>query len=287
MVIVCVVLIGAQHGDVARHLAQAKVLHQHPTEFAQGQLLVAAVHGRTRINHVAQAAVVVLVHRRMLDQRFDDGGHGEQVAHTVPLDQLPKHFGVQALAGHEHGGCTARDVEQGMDARAMRQGCWRNRGIVLGGAGDEVSQMVGDHKGHLPMGEHARLGAPRGARGVEEPQGCVRVHALAGMGLPQVLVHQRVPAVLAGLGRPHTDHLAQGRAAGANGRHMVFKALFVDHDHRPAGLTQVGHLGGRKPEIGGHPDTAQPKRHPGAFKERQVVARVHQQLVAGLEPELT
>lgn len=51
---------GRQHGDAARHLAQAEVLHQHRAQLVQCALLVGVVHGRARIDHVAQRSIASL-----------------------------------------------------------------------------------------------------------------------------------------------------------------------------------------------------------------------------------
>ena len=108
-----------QHGDAAGHLAQAEILHQHGPEFLQRQTLVGAVHGRAGIDHETQRRVVVLVHRRVLNQHLDDGGHGEQVIDAVLLHQLPDRLGIELLGRQQHGGRTARHIEQRMDAGAV------------------------------------------------------------------------------------------------------------------------------------------------------------------------
>ena len=62
-----------------------------------------------------------------------------------------------------------------MHAGAMRQRRDHQRGVLLGGAGHQIGEMVGHHKGHLAMGQHRRLGSACGARGEEEPAGIVIV----------------------------------------------------------------------------------------------------------------
>ena len=67
----------------------------------------------------------------------------------------------------------ARRLHELVHAGAMRQRRDHQRGILLRGAGHEISEMVGHHEGHLAMGQHRRLGTPGGARGEEEPAGIV------------------------------------------------------------------------------------------------------------------
>ena len=88
--VVPVVMRGRQHGDVARHLAQPEILHQHRPQLVQRADLVGAIHGRACIDDIAQRGMVMRVHRRVFDQQFHDGRDGEHVGHPPSLPPAPK-----------------------------------------------------------------------------------------------------------------------------------------------------------------------------------------------------
>ena len=150
--------------------------------------------------------------------------------------------------------------------------------------------MVGDHKTHLAVGQHRGLGLAGGARGVEEPQRVVVVHADLGRRRAQVLLHQRLVARIrsaggAGVALAYPDHMAQRVGRGTHRRGMLGKHRLDQHQHRAAGFPQIGHLARREPEVGRHPDTAHAKRRPAALEHRQVVARLQQDTVAFFQTE--
>ena len=231
----------------------------------------------------------MLVHRRVLHQQLHDGGHGEQVAHAVALDQRPHHRRVHLLAFQQHGGRAPGHVQQGVDAGAVRQ--WRHGDGAVGliGAGNQVGQVVGHHEGHLAVREDAGLGPARGARGVEEPQRVVVgdhfVRRGARGGLLQVLRHQVVVRQLT-LARPVDGNDVSQRGRGGAGRvHVGGEHVFRDHGHRPAGRGEIGHLGRRQAKVRRHPHAAQAKRHPATLEHRALVARVHEDAVTLLQAQ--
>ncbi|KEH15071.1 hypothetical protein GY15_00900 [Delftia sp. 670] len=278
---------GRQHGDAARHLAQAEVLHQHRAQLVQCALLVGVVHGRARIDHVAQRSVVEAVHRGVFHQQLDDGGHGEEIGDPVPLNQLPDLGRVQPVGGGQHCGRTARHVEQGMYACAVRQRCHGNGAVALVRARDQVGKVVGHHEGHLSMGEHRGLGPACGAGGVEEPQRRIGMHMGCRCGSACVVMQQLLVVLLAlAFARPADgDHMPQPWRGGAHGVHMAGEALFGQHGGGAAGVAQPSHFGWCKPEVDRHPDGAEPEGGPAAFKQGNAVARLHQQAVTGLHAQ--
>ena len=167
------VVAGRQDGDVAGHLAQAEILDQHLAELRQRHLLVGAVHGCARIDHVAQRRVVVLVHGRMLDQHLQDGRHGEQVRHPMALDQPEGLVHVEAVGRQQDRRRTARHDVELVDAGPVRQGGHDQGGVFLRRSRHEVAQVIVDDERHLAMRQHRRLGPARRARGEEEPAGIV------------------------------------------------------------------------------------------------------------------
>ena len=256
----------------------------------QRQLLVSSVHGRAGIDQVSKRRVVVAINGIMFNQNFDNRRHRKEVADVVCLHQLPKQFGVQARARHQHGGRATRHVEQHVHARAMRERRHGNGAVVLGGARDQIGQVVGHHKGHLPVRQHRSLGLASGARGVEEPQGVVVGDGGFGDTRASVIAvrrHQRFVAPFTGHCRADLDDLAQAGRGFTHRLNMARKNIFHQQHHRTAGLRQVSDFGRREPKVGGHPDSAQTKRHPTTLEHLHVVARQHQQPVARRHAQTT
>ena len=89
------------------------------------------------------------------------------------LDQPEGLVDIEALRGQQDGRHAARGLHELVHAGAVRQRRHHQRGVVLGGAGHQVGEVIGDDKGHLAVGQHRRLGTPGGAGGEEEPAGIV------------------------------------------------------------------------------------------------------------------
>ncbi len=183
-----------QHRDIAGDLAEAKILHQHVTEFCQCRLLVLAIHRRAGVDDIAQRRVVVAVDGGVLDHHLQDRRHCEHVADAVRFDQPECFVDVKTLRRKQDGFRAPRALHELMNARAMRQRCNHERGVVFGGAGHQVGEMICHHKSHLAVGQHRRLGAPGGAGGEEEPAGIV-------------VFDRRIPN---GRFRMRRDHIADG-----------------------------------------------------------------------------
>ena len=284
--IVGAVHLARQHRDAARHFTETEVLHQHQPELLQRKLLVGAVHRCAGINQVAQRAVVVAIEAVMLDQQLNDRRHREQVADAVLLHQPPEKLGVELVARHQDGGGAAGDIQQHVDAGAVRQRCDRDRTVALRRAWDQIGQVVGNDEGHLPVRQHRGLGPTGRAGGVEEPQRIVRADPGFVRTLAQVLLYQAVDVGLAVGRRTDPDHVGQRWRGRAHGVDMAGEAGLRDHRHRCARAAEVSHFGRRQAKVGRHPDATQAKRHPTALEHGQVVARMHEDAVALLQAAL-
>ena len=274
--------IGGQHGDVARHFTQAVVLHQDLAQLAQGMALVGAIHRRARVDQVAQAAVVIAVDGLAFGEHLDDGRHGEQVVHAVFLHQAPGLVAVQFVTGRQDAGSAPGDVDQRMDAGTVGQRSQDQRTRMLIQARHQVGDVVGDDKRHLAVGQHPGLGMARGARGVEKPQRVVVRHfGRTEAGLQRAaLLQQLLVAQFAGTRLTDGDDLLQARRCRTHGVDIMLQAFVIQHRYRAAGTAQVGRFRRGDPHVGRHPHGAQAERDPGTLEQRQVVARMHQQLVA-------
>ena len=119
--------------------------------------------------------MIVAVDGGMLDHHLQNGRHRENVGDAMRLDQAERLVDVELLGRQQDGRHAARGLHQLMHAGAMRQRRHHQRGVRFRGARHQIGEMIGHHKGHLAMGQHRRLGTPRGARGEEEPAGIVVV----------------------------------------------------------------------------------------------------------------
>ena len=140
--------------------------------------------------------------------------------------------------------------------------------------------MIGDDKGHLAVGQHRRLGAARGARGEEEPAGIV-------------ILDRGILDVDAGMGR---DRLADGclaesaladppgesqrRARRFHRGGMIGKIAMTQKRLGAGGGREPGDLVRHQPEIGRHPDRAEPEG--GEHRPEHLVAilGMHEDAVA-------
>jgi hypothetical protein len=87
------------------------------------------------------------------------------------LDQPESFCDVELFRWQQDGRHAARGLHELVHAGAVRQRRDHQRGVGLRRARHQVGEMIGDHERHLAMGQHRRLGAPRGAGGEEEPAG--------------------------------------------------------------------------------------------------------------------
>ena len=273
-----IVQIGRQHGDVAGDFAEAEILHQHLAELVQRGFLILAVHRCAGIDDEAQRGMIVFVDRGVLDHHLQNGRHGEDVADAMKLDQAERLGNVEFFRRQQDGRHAARGLHQLMHAGAMRQRRHHQRGVLFGGAGHQVGEMVGDDKGHLAVGQHRRLGASRGAGGEEEPAGVV-------------VVDRGVLDLGAGMGsdrRAYGD-LAEGPLAdppdeferGIGGGHRVIGKIAVAQERSGAGGgREPGHFVRHQAEVGRHPDRAQTKGCEHRPEHLVAVLRVDQDAVA-------
>ena len=275
-----------QNRDVARHLAQPVVLHQHAAQLVQRVLLIGAVHRRTGVDHELQRTMVVPVDGRIFDEHLDDGRHREHVVHAMALDRLPDLPGVHLLAGQQHARRTPCGVDDGVNARAVRERGHDHRAAAVSDAGHQIREMVGDDERHLPVREHPRFRMPGRARRIEEPQGIFVVDFRFIAGRTRVLRHQRLVVQFACARRAERNHMTQRGRSRPYGVDMAFEPCVVNHRARAARLPQIRGLRGGNAKVRRHPDRAETKGDPRALENRQVVARVHQQLVAAAHAEL-
>ncbi len=247
-----------QHRDIAGDLAETEILHQHAAEFFQRGLLVLAVHRRAGVDDIAQRGMVVAVGGGMLDHHLEDGRHREDVADAVAFDQPEGLADIETIRRQQDGRHAARGLHELMDARAMRQRRHHQRRVMLGGAGHEVAEVIGHHKGHLAMGQHRRLGAPGGAGGEEEPAGVVVLDRSildpgAGMRLDR-----RADGLLAeGALADPPDKFERGTSDRGG---MVGKVAVTQKRLGAGRGGEIGDLVRQQPEIGRHPDRAKPER---------------------------
>ena len=204
--------------------------------------------------------MIVAVDGGMLDHHLQDGRHREDVADAVGLDQPERLVDVESLRRQQDGRHAARGLHQLMHAGAMRQRRHHQRGIMLGGAGHQVGEMVGDHEGHLAMGQHRRLGAPGGAGGEEEPAGIVVLDG--GVVEPRArmrrdrLAHRSLAE--SALADPPGE--LERRARRLDRRGMLGKIAVAQKRLGAGGGGEIGDLVRHQPEIGRHPDRAEPER---------------------------
>ena len=272
-----------QHGDVAGHLAEAEILHQHLSERLERVLLILPVHGRAGIDDIAQGGMVVRVDGGVLGQQLDDRRHREQVRHAPALHQCPGLVDIEAVARQKDRLHRARHLHELMDPRPMRERRDHQRGIRMGRAGHQVAEMVRDHEGHLAMGEHGGLRAPGRAGGEEEPARIVVLHARHGNGLGHVVLHKRV-VVFAETRAPDGDHEADRRCCLPHGRGVLGKVAVADHAGRAARLRQIGDLVRRLAEVRRHPDGAEPEAGEHRFEHLVAVLGLHQHAVSLSDP---
>src|SRR3954469_46661 len=117
--------------------------------------------------------MVVAIDRGMLDHHFQYRRHREDIADAVPLDQPECLVDIEAFRRKQDGRDAARGLHELVDARAMRQRRHHEGGVILGRAWHEVGEAIGDHKGHLAVGQYRRFGSSCRARGEEKPAGVV------------------------------------------------------------------------------------------------------------------
>ena len=268
-----------QDGDVAGDLAETEILNQDLADLAQGVLLVGPVHGRAGVDDIAQRGMVVAVHRLMLGQHGQDGRHGEHVRHLVFLDQAPGLFAIQSFAGQQHAGGALGDLGDGMDARAVRQGGDHQGDVVLRRVRHQVAQVIDGDEGHLAVGQHPRLGATRGARGVEEPANVVAVYVgqfdVRGRGVGD----QGLPILARRVGADPEDVLA-GRVGLFRCRGVIGKAGVEDMGRGARRGGQISDLRRRQTEVRRHPHRAQTPAGPLGLEHGVAVARMDQDAVA-------
>ena len=223
-----------QNGDVAGDLAKPEILHQHLAELLQREFLVGAVHRGTRVDDVAQRAVIVLIDRRVLDEHLDDRGHGKQVGDAMLLDQLPEGFRIEFFAWQQDRCRAARHVDQRVDAGAMRQRGNHDRAVGLARARNQVGQMIVDDKVHLVMRQNSGLGFAGGARGIEEPEGIARLDGFRLRGCAAVLFDQGFVTAFALAWRTDGNDVTQIAGFSADGVGMLRENILDHHGNRVA-----------------------------------------------------
>ena len=141
-----------QYGDVAGHLGQAVVLHQHAAQLLQRQLLVLPVHGRAGVDDKAQAGVVMPVHTAVLHQHLQDGRNGEQVGQAVLLDEREGRAPDRT--------CPTASTPSCRRGRSCSAGEPRRRATAAPARAShlprsprhQVAQMIGDHEAPFAHG---------------------------------------------------------------------------------------------------------------------------------------
>ena len=160
----------------------------------------------------------------------------------------------------------------------MRQRRHHQRGVLLGGAGHQVGEMVGDHKGHLAMGQHRRLGTARGARGEEEPAGVVIVDRGIGKTLAGMRRNRGADGFLAKGALADPPDEFQRRVGDRGG--MLREIAVAQKPLGAGGGGEIGDLVRHQAEIGRHPDHAEPERRKHRPEHLVAIFGMHQQPVA-------
>lgn len=200
--------------------------------------------------------MIVRVRRLMLDHHLQDRGDREQVGHPMRLDQ-PEGFGnVEALGRQQDGRGRPRGLHQLMHAGSVRQRRDHQRGVLLGGPGRQVGEMVGDDKPHLAVGQHGRLGTACRAGREEEPAGVVVLDGCvgnrgAGMSRNRLAHRALAEAAIA------TDPPAEVGAA--HGSCMIGKVAVAQEGLRAGRGRKIGDFVRHQAEVGRHPYRAQAK----------------------------
>src|SRR5205814_10288625 len=90
--------------------------------------------------------MVVTIDRGMLDHHFQDRRNGEDIADAMALDHAERLVNIEAFRRKQDRRNAARGLHELVDARAMRKRRDHQRGVILGGAGHEVGEALGDYK---------------------------------------------------------------------------------------------------------------------------------------------
>ena len=200
---------------------------------------------------------------------------------AVRLDQPVGFRDVEFFGRQQDGRHAARDLHELMHAGAVRQRRHHERGIALGGAGHQVGEMIGHHKGHLAVGEHRRLGAAGRARGEEEPAGIVVVDAR--------LLHFRIrlrsnrlgdAALAECAGLADAPGESQCRARRLHRRRMIGKIAMTEERLGAGGGGEIGDLVRHQAEIGRHPDGAEPEGRKHRPEHLVAILGMHEDAVA-------
>ena len=197
------------------------------------------------------------------------------------LDQPERLVDIEALRRQQDGRHAARGLHELMHAGAMRQRRHHQRGVIFRGAGHQVGQVIGHHKGHLAVGQHRGLGASRGARGEEEPAGIVVVDR----GLRRSLC--RACAAIASLtdlspklALADPPDEAERRARRLHGRGMVRKIAVAQKRLGAGRGGEPGDFVRHQPEIGRHPDRAEPEGREHRPEHLVAILGMHEDAVA-------
>ena len=170
----------------------------------------------------------------------------------------------------------------------MRQRRQHERTIELGGAGHQITQMVGDHETHLPVGQNGGLGSPGRAGGEEQPAGAVRLHGRVRNDATHLRIDQRGSSrsFCLPLGFPGEPDALSPRDGPAH-RLCIFREVgLAEEDPRPGHFGHVGHVVRHHAKVCRHPDPADPEGGQHRLQHLIAVLAVHQHRFARLDAKL-
>ena len=238
-------ILGPQHRDRPRHLAQTIVLHQHRPQPFKRKPLIFLVHRRPGIDDRPQRRPP---RPRVLDQALDDRRHREKVRDPVPLHRRPGR-GRLERPRQDHARRPRSQLHQRMHPRPMAQGRHHQRPVPMPKAREQIIEMIENREGHLALRQHHPLRPPGRPRGEEQPARIVARHIRIGQVPPQP---RRDQCLIVCPDDPADPRLPRCRG-------MAGKALTADHRHRPGDAPLRGHLARGQAEVTGAPDRAQPE----------------------------
>ena len=158
-----------QRGDGHRAFALAVDLDQPRAEGGQRLLQVGQVHRRTAVDDRLDALAGITLTARLVGHPLDHGWRREQAQLPVTAGQLEQLAGAEAARYRHHVARAAAHVDEVVQPGAVGHRRGVDEGIV-GIHRIDVHRVAQRHRREVAVAEHHALGAPGGARGVEQPR---------------------------------------------------------------------------------------------------------------------